>query len=208
VKGITRVGLVAVAVSVALGALTAASASVPRGDGPKVVYKMCVNPQTSKARVIPESDSCRASELELAYDVVGARGPEGPAGAPGKKGATGDTGPAGAPGKKGATGDTGPAGATGPAGPAGQSGVSGWERIERVIQLTAIPAGDSLAVTVDCPVGKRILSGGYAITTGDGSWTTLQNGPISDTQWFVEFRNDTGASHNAGGLGYAICANV
>jgi hypothetical protein len=113
-----------------------------------------------------------ATGLEGPSGPAGATGPSGPAGPVGLAGATGATGPDGPSGPAGAMGPAGPSGpsgavgATGPTGPSGAAGVIGWEQV-RVLAgfgraLPALP-NTNVIIRAQCPIGKRLLSGGYAV---------------------------------------------
>ena len=127
-----------------------------------------------------------------ASGATGAKGDTGDAGPAGPQGAKGDTGEAGAQGltgpagPQGAKGDTGEAGAQGLTGPAGPQGVigprgdTGDQGIQGIQGETgpqgpqgeqgpAGPAGNwvsSSASIVDCPSGKKAISGGCLVSFG------------------------------------------
>lgn len=87
-----------------------------------------------------------------------------------------------------ADGEPGPAGATGPQGPAGP-GVTGMQIVYRnFAPVPALPVTN----TVQCPPGKRVISGGYAVNL-----TTVQVGqsfPLNSADgWGVSTFNGTGA---------------
>ena len=117
---------------------------------------------------------------------AGPAGPQGAKGDTGEAGAQGLTGPAGPQGAKGDTGDAGAQGLTGPAGPqgvigprgdTGDQGIQGIQGIQGETgpqgpqgeQGPAGPAGNwvsSSASIVDCPSGKKAISGGCLVSFG------------------------------------------
>ena len=111
------------------------------------------------------------------------------------KGADGAPGQAGPQGPKGDKGDPGATGAQGPAGPAGVSGYA------KVVDNTLVGPLSGFILRVDCPSGKRVLSGGYA---GVNVLADSDFPEDSDT-WTVAGRAGVGGGSV---VAYAICANV
>jgi len=129
------VGVLALAVGVAIGATGIASAAVPDPDG---TIHGCVSRGNGGLRVIDPSNgaSCTTQETPLNFGQHGPAGPQGPAGLPG---------------------DTGAQGPQGPAGPAGTAGVSGYE----IVRTAGTSSTADLQVQVaTCPAGKNVVSGG------------------------------------------------
>jgi hypothetical protein len=120
----------------------------------------------------------------------GVAGPQGPQGERGPRGLDGVTGAAGPPG---ARGPAGPQGEQGPQGPAG--GVSGWTLVTtRFWVLAYDQSGDS----VDCPVGKVVLGGGYTLAQmpfeSIGKLVVWRSGPITHG-WSIGVQNATPDAH-------------
>lgn len=144
---------------------------------------------------------------------TGARGPQGPAGPQGETGATGAQGPAGpqgatgAPGLQGAQGAAGPqgpaglqgaVGPAGPAGPQGPAGVTGFEivSIYAPVSPAGVNSGGQVTGVAVCPVGKRVISGGFeALYTQSMAASGLVSSasfPLSESSWSVTMRNPSG----------------
>src|SRR5438105_3119664 len=107
-----------------------------------------------------QTDPC----VQNPHNCQGPPGPQGPAGPPGPPGPAGPTGPQGPKGDTGAPGPAGPqgpAGDTGPAGPQGPPGVSGYQIVES--NSFSISPGETNHGFSDCPSGKVVTGGGYAI---------------------------------------------
>ena len=211
-------------VAAAAGAIVAtvlaggvAWAAIP-GDGG--VYSACMLKNVGTVRLIDKSlppsnlmSRCTALETEIAWNkqgpqglqgiqglpgqsgangadgrpgVQGPPGPTGDKGDPGQNGADGAPGPQGQPGERGAQGEQGPEGIPGVPG-----GLSGYELAFKCCQ--DLPSGFSSTV-VDCPAGKRAISGGYEgygniihsmpLTTGDG-WRFWVDNPTAVRMSFV-----------------------
>jgi hypothetical protein len=162
------------ALVIALGGTSYAAVALPKNSvGNKQLKANAVTSSKVKDRTLRSKDF-KAGEL--------------PAGSRGLAGAPGPQGDAGAPGATGAQGVPGPA------------GVSGWQRVGN--PLGAVNANSSTVVTISCPAGKRVLSGGaYA-----AGLTLVSSYPDSDTSWTIEVRN---TSPSAIGFSYhAICGVV
>jgi Collagen triple helix repeat (20 copies) len=120
-------------------------------------------------------------------------------------------------GEQGATGPAGPQGATGPAGtsglpgspgPTGLAGISGLEVVS-VTQHVLNTTGAITTLRVDCPVGKRVLAGGFSYTPPDWRDPAMgveQNYPSSSTSWTVAFKS--GWVFDLDITVYATCANA
>ncbi|HEX3172605.1 MAG TPA: hypothetical protein VHQ43_00100 [Solirubrobacterales bacterium] len=150
-----------------------------------------------------------------AQGVQGLQGPKGatgPQGTPGAKGATGANGATGLQGTKGATGVDGATGATGAKGDAGPAGATQYLRVSGT---TSSHSGtDTKTVTVTCPEGRSVLSGGWTITTTGNAAeiNVIQSQATSNTTWTVIAQEDS--SPGSGGEGnwsiqaHAVCALV
>jgi len=151
----------------ALGALGAglpepAAAQV----GPTGLITACIQNDSERIRVVPETDVCRANETRFQWNVRGPEGPAGPAGPQGPVGPQGPAGlqgPAGPPGANGATGETGATGPQGAQGPEGAPGavvqVVSLDQAGEVIPI-AFPELQVLpnsTVLVDVKAGQRVL---------------------------------------------------
>lgn len=99
-------------------------------------------------------------------------------------------------------------GPQGPAGPPGPSGVSGYQIVAHQEFLTA---GAVANVHVECPTGKRVLSGGFDIETPDdvkvfSSEPTDGHGNAIDHGWNVMVHNEGSGTRQTTVI--AICASV
>jgi len=111
-----------------------------------------------------------------------------------RKALKGNTGPRG---PQGAAGPAGPAGAQGPAGP---SVLSGLNRIEAAGTIAA-GAVDSLTVT--CPPGQGVVSGGFAASSGVVFFADTFG---ATNAWSVGIDN-AGSAVAADATAIAFCAN-
>ena len=132
----------------------------------------------------------------------GPEGPAGPAGSAGPAGPAGPQGSAGAAGAEGAQGAPGPQGPAGPAGPVGPAGVSGYERVQQFF-IEFVAPGDVMHKSVSCPVGKKVLGGGYTVDNAPAGYVPaiMLSYAINDTAWRIDMKN-TSAFHTY--LGYWI----
>jgi hypothetical protein len=135
---------------------------------------------------------------------VGPQGPEGVLGAVGPSGPQGATGPqgfAGAAGSVGAKGLTGPRGDVGPQGAAATGSYS-------VVEVNGIPMDfDVRNVTVDCPPGTKVLSGGPFANSPSVTFTISTPDPNSGfAGWFIQATVPTASASILVG-GTAICGN-
>src|SRR5215207_5088698 len=96
-------------------------AVVASGEESEGSISACVN-AGGHVRVLEGGDTCKSQETALVWNVSGATGPMGPAGAIGPAGPQGDPGAIGPAGPQGLPGDTGPVGPTGPQGDPGAVG--------------------------------------------------------------------------------------
>ena len=152
-----RVALVALL----LGLVTAsvAYATIPDANG---AYTACMLKKVGTIRIIdPSTQQCSASlETQISFGARGEKGDQGLQGLRGEPGAVGPAGP------------TGPAGPEGPRGPKGDQGPAGVAELSDVVivqtpQIRQEPAGDTSRFIVMCPVGKKVIGGGYR---PDWSW--------------------------------------
>jgi hypothetical protein len=176
-------------------------ATIPDGTG---VIHSCYAKSGGALRVIDAGvTTCGKSETSLDWNTKGAIGPQGPAGATGPAGPAGpaglkgDTGPAGPPGADGAQGpkgdigpqgpqgdpgpqgSVGPQGSQGPAGPAGP--LAGWEVVSLDVDVPAVAEGNATAFAsalVQCPPGKRPLSGALDLRNAQISALSSLDGPV------------------------------
>jgi hypothetical protein len=132
--------------------------------------------------------------------LIGETGSIGLQGAEGPKGNAGDQG---IQGEKGDKGDIGPQGPIGLTGSTGVAGVIGWEKITGA----ASPTGSAPIAVATCPLGKKVMGGGFKASGNYGVVGIVESYPSSDTEWTV-----AGVSHVIGVVyslrAYAICATV
>jgi hypothetical protein len=100
----------------------------------------------------------------------------------------------------------------------GAPGISGYERIVRSFQYTAIVGRDQApAVSVECPDGKKVLGGGGSVAIADAAGepgdfaVVTESRPSGETLWTIRFAKVDrfiATGEFAYGNVYAICANV
>lgn len=81
---------------------------------------------------------------------------------------------------QGSPGDTGPAGPAGPAGPQGPAGPTVVGKLTPVGARKTIAAGTVDSVTVACPAGMRVISGGF-MSLGGAVWSSKTYDGVSWT---------------------------
>ena len=160
-----------------LGAVVAAAivggvawAAIPGGG----VIDGCYQKNSGNLRVIEgATDSCRNSEIAIAWNQTGPQGQQGPQGDKGDKGDPGATGPQGlqgVPGQQGEKGEKGDKGDPGAAGPQGLQGLPG-QRGEKGDTGAKGDKGDTGAQGNPGAAGAQGLPGmsGYQIVTAQFS---------------------------------------
>jgi hypothetical protein len=132
----------------------------------------------------------------------GEQGPMGPPGLPGPIGPMGLPGAQGEPGPQGEAGPMGPAGPAGPEGPAG-AGLSGYELVNVPFEVPAGVIDTVYSKSIPCPVGKVVLSGGFAVPAG--AVRLIASRPQSSSAWMLQLRH-TSAAYPV--TGYAVCVDA
>ncbi|MDX6303544.1 MAG: hypothetical protein QOI77_513, partial [Blastocatellia bacterium] len=123
-------------------------------------------------------------------------------------------GPAGPPGPQGPQGPQGPAGPMGPQGPQGAPGISGLQYVSGA-PLTLAKQTSGMA-TVTCPIGLKIIGGGYTTTVPVGSGANsafmqvFSSANSGSTVWSVSAANAAFGNGNQSLTltARAMCANV
>ena len=138
---------------------------------------------------------------DLVGSVVGPPGPVGP------QGPVGPTGPTGPIGLTGAAGPVGPMGSTGAVGPQGLQGPPGVSGFEHIAGETSLPDDSPGKIAhAECPPGKVLIGGGYAISESSDIIVTRINGPQDNGQvWTVIAHRVTGSGVWTLGA-FALCA--
>lgn len=113
-------------------------------------------------------------------------------------------------GARGPKGDRGPAGPQGPQGPQGlqgAAGVSGYEIVSS--SWLEIEPNKRYTFALECPAGKKAISGGAYIENGPWTAPTIyQSFPRADgSGWSVSVRNDAASSVNMIATAVCIIAN-
>lgn len=144
--------------------------------------------------------------------VDGAPGTDGTDGAPGTEGTDGGAGPVGPAGPAGPQGPVGPPGPAGPQGPAGPG--IGTPHVV-VVGPVVVGANVVVTLTVVCPAGEVVLSGGHDgedANPTDQVFTPIISsrpvdaaGAISTTSWTVSAFGLMGPTPITA---YAVCAAV
>ncbi|WP_156045487.1 collagen-like protein [Herbidospora cretacea] len=141
----------------------------------------------------------------------GPKGETGPAGPQGAKGEAGPAGPKGANGEDGKDGKTGPVGPqgpkgdTGPAGPQGPKGETGPAGSITPVVKTAEDTVDrsSDIATANCDYGKKVIGGGYEITTNASFVKNVTMSKPNNNGWSVRLELDSNKDVKV--KVYAIC---
>jgi hypothetical protein len=175
-----------------VGVVALVQAAIPDRDG---VIKACYTPSLGVLRVIDSTASCQRGETMLSWNVTGPRGPQGPIGPAGMTGATGPQGPQGVPG---------------PQGPQGLPGLPGTSGLSGVVRIQVDSAFDDVAtkeVFAACPIGTRVLGGGYFFAFGGPTVPMRENLPSLDLDgWFVGGTNEANTPWSVSAV--AVCAPV
>ena len=152
----------------------------------------CVNNTSGEIKIIAATANCPSNYHSLDWNIQGPAGQQGPIG---PQGLQGERGPQGLPGQQGIQGIQGPA------------GISGLEVVRTVSRVENEPRIDGYA---ECPAGKQVLAGGYAVGSNNLNTSVVTNGPYSSTQWVVTAA--TNVYPNPRSVltldVFAICANV
>jgi hypothetical protein len=88
-------------------------------------------------------------------------------------------------------------------------GIAGYET---VVKLVPIANNSGATGTVECPTGKRVLSGGTnlaggsSLTLGDAHSFDFTSGGVQHSGWLADVHN--GQNGDTTFSVYAICANV
>jgi hypothetical protein len=109
--------------------------------------------------------------------------------------------------KKSTVGPAGPEGPPGVSGPEGPPGISGWERLSAT---TGSNGTENKSLSLPCPAGKRLLSGGFKLGVSEQDANNIavyENFAQSDTTWTVKGREIEPADDWALEV-HIICANV
>jgi hypothetical protein len=146
--------------------------------------------------------SLLAADFQAGQLQPGPQGPKGDRGPQGPKGDPGIQGPKGDQGLQGVQGIQGYPGSKGPKGDPGTPGVSGLETVYGASKSIAV--GAVVSVSVTCPAGKKLVSGGPD-TNGLPHLLIIYSVPGSDTTWSVTARN-VGSDGTL--RAWAICAYV
>lgn len=158
---------------------------------------------------------CKKKQVEVDPSALGLVGPTG---VQGDLGAAGPTGAQGPTGTTGPTGARGPTGVTGIVGPIGNPGISAYEIVTSsqnvFVANSGTPSGLSAVVTLSCPMGKQVLSGGTSLAGTDKGFLrdlrVVLSLPTSDgTGWQAQlFNQSTTLDFTAVLEMHAVCAMV
>ena len=167
----------------------------------------CVNNTSGEIKIIAATANCPSNYRPLDWNIQGPAGQQGPIGPVGPVGPIGPVGPMGPQGLQGEQGLQGLPGQQGIQGIQGPAGISGLEVVRTVSRVENEPRIDGYA---ECPAGKQVLAGGYAVGSNNLNTSVVTNGPYSSTQWVVTAAtNDYPNPRSVLTLDvFAICANV
>jgi hypothetical protein len=159
-----------------------AYATIPDSGG---VIHTCYSQSNGTWRPIDyPTVKCKSGEIQLDFNQRGVKGDNGD---------KGDQGPQGLQGIQGPKGDRGDTGAVGP------PGISGYEIVEG--PTNGLDPLEGFSMEVVCPVGKRVLSGGY---WGVGTFVVDKDFPVRNDAWLIAGQTSVFGVITP----YAICANV
>lgn len=82
----------------ALGVCLVIIGAAPRDAAAQGVIKACVQRSSQQVRIIQNTESCRATEIPVEWNIAGSPGPAGPTGPEGPEGPSGPAGADGLPG--------------------------------------------------------------------------------------------------------------
>ena len=106
------------------------------------------------------------------------------------KGTRGIRGAAGPPGIAGPQGAQGPPGQQGPTGLQGPQGPPGLQQISFVSNSALIGISGTVdTVSVDCPSGSEVISGGGFAEGADTDFAFMLESAATETGWLVTYRN-------------------
>jgi hypothetical protein len=189
------------ALALAAGGTAYAAVALPRSSVGSVQLKNGAVTGVKLRDGAVGSTSVKTGTL-LGVDIAAGQLLGGRPGAPGARGPVGPVGPSGPAGPRCAAGAPGPAGMPGPKGdkgPTGAAGQSGWT----TVSTTGLVFRED-DVTVDCPPGTRVLSGG---TDGKGIQVIGSAPSAGDGGWTIDALNVSG-HNNAQPVLVAVCAAV
>jgi hypothetical protein len=141
--------------------------------------------------------------------ATGAQGPTGAQGVPGAVGPQGAAGVTGPPGPQGGVGPQGPQGVPGATGPTGPPGVGGYQKVDQSSPVDGVAFKE---FSVQCPVPKVVLGGGFAISNLPSDVVIVRSSGPDETQtpsvaWTVAAQRITGTG-DWGLRVWAFCANA
>ena len=202
----TAVPVALVASLVAGGAAFAGATGIVGADGKINGCYRSGGDQQGQLRLVSDADACRANEEAISWNQVGPQGLPGP---------QGPTGPQGAPGATGQQGPQGPEGPQGPQGPQGQQGPAALLGFQVVEASTQSQTSVFTTAVAECPAGKRLIGGGFAIlgavgdAEGDGP-RVLRNHKWNGESWIVDAVAPNGYSptRQYTVFAYAHCVNA
>lgn len=163
--------------------------------GNTTLIHACVSNSSGEIKIVGANTNCPSNYRALDWNI------QGPAGQQGPIGPVGPVGPEGPMGPQGLQGEQGPQGLQGLPGPAGISG------LEIVTANSGTQNTDIIYVTAECPVGKKVLGGGFS-TAGNNLITVAENGPYYETGWLVHLAQNDLTARLWSVQAFAICANV
>lgn len=105
-------------------------------------------------------------------------------------------------------GAVGPAGPKGDPGPQGPAGLTGYQRIPQQVNLPT--GGKNRTYPVQCPGGKSVLAGGFALSRPQDATdvAVVESTPTSDSVWEFRMRNTTGQDPGGTATLTVVCAAV
>ena len=191
-QGRTKVLVLVMVLGLIAVLLTAGGVALAMHNDPDELHA-CYN-NSRHLLIIDDPANCGNNETAVSWNQQGLQGPQGLIGLTGPAGANGLTGPQGNPGQQGNPG------------PAGAGGLSNFE----IVFTTSPLASDQfVAISLPCPAGKQVISGGFDIQSqGGGVIEIVTSGPFN-FGWAVRARASANFQNNQWQLAVtALCATV
>lgn len=150
--------------------------------------------------------NCRNNDKLINIDL--SHGIQGPKGDTGEKGDKGDPGEVGQQGEQGIQGEVGPQGLAGSNGADGRDGVDGVSEWQKVPGLMETSTSDDQTATATCPDGKKVVGGGYLVTSENTSYYAKSSYPSSETTWTSTVHRGGSGTASWGLTSFAICVSA
>ena len=176
--------------------------------GNTALIHACVSNSSGEIKIVGANANCPSNYRALDWNIQGPAGQQGPIGPAGPIGPVGPVGPVGPIGPQGLQGEQGPQGEPGPQGLQGIQGPAGISGLEIVSVNSGTREEAILDVIAECPLGKKVLGGGYTTAGYNLNITVSGNAPFFDYGWGVHAAQNDLTNRAWSVQVFAICANV